>query len=258
MLFGIPSGLDFFNANFALMTINVCSVLFAVLGNVKAISQLARKESCFDNLISALALLDVITAVAGNGAVFHHVLRSTNGPKRSEYILNVLNAAGVLNAIVLLMIAGNCWYSVKSVWAQNNGAQHFKITLLASVVSLQQIYTLTKTQYHLQQDVLVCIMSTSFCALNLFLYQILSTLGEASKEDERSLDMVRHQYMTNQLVVKIIHFSFAWVPFLIISKISSVADLYDPSYNKTQIFLWSVTWVFAKGTIDPISTIVFS
>ena len=241
--------------NLVLLVLNCCSVFVSIFGNFTAISNFSRHESVFNNLISALALLDAATAVAGNAIVFYHVVQNIyEAPDVNEAMVHLLNFTGITNVIILLAITAACWFSLKGAWVPNYGPSHAKLTLFTCVTFIQQLYTFINWQYHLELDQLVCIISMSFCVLNVLIYQILSTLNEAiNANGETSPTMVRHQYMVNQMIIKLIQFSVAWIPFLVLSKISSISELHGFIYGKGGYLLWSVTWVFSKATLEPIS-----
>lgn len=253
---------DNFGLNLVFLMINFCLILLSIFGNIEAIWRLSWKKTTFDNFMSVLALFDVLVCIIGNGSIFYHLSQNIyDRPKLHQSIFQLLNITGVLNAIILLLIGIECKHSLKiERQPANHGKKYPKLYFLIFAVFLKQMATLANSKYQLKYDFLVCIISLSFCIINVLLFQAIYNLQRSRKSNEKtSMEMNSQQLVIDQFMVKLIHFAVAWVPFLVISKITIISELYNqPCINNTNnIYLtFAVLWVFSKGAFRLLSAII--
>lgn len=260
MLFNIPFISGNFIFNSALLIVNIFSLAISLFGNIKVIWRFGKQEPLFNNLISLLSLLDAVAAVVGNGKISYYIIQGIcNSPKVCEFILHFLSMVGVTNIMVLTAITVNCWYSVRRTWLPYYGGAFTKFVVFTCIAFLLQMHIRVHWQQQIKGDQLVTIASLSFCALNVILYQTVSTLHYAVKfHGKTTHTMLQHQCMFSELVIRSIHFAFAWVPILVFIKATCIFESHHCKHSKPEYLLWCATLALSKGAFGPILALMLN
>ena len=244
------------------MAINLMALCLSAYGNGKQALEISRSKTMLENLISVLGAVDFLASFAGHGSIIYTAVQHEEAQTYfEEGQLLMISTVGVSNALLLMVITFCCWNSIcrpKSV--QENAVSLkgiFPSYILALAFIPYLLYALAMRNFSLRFDWTVSIISLCFIITNIFTCINMSALKIANKtstgSDKQTISN-SNQNLAVGITRKVIHFSLAWIPFLIIVKLLSIAKAYQWGilYGNSELAIWSATWVFCKGAIEPI------
>lgn len=244
-----------------LMVINLMALCLSAYGNGKQVLEISRSKTMLENLISILAAVDTVASFAGHGSLIYNAVQQEETRTHLEDgHLFMISTVGITNALLLMVITFCCWNSICRPKSAQENASSFKGMLPSHVFALAFIpyllYALAMRNFSLQFDWTVSIVSLCFIITNTFTCMNMSALKFANKTStgfDKQTISDSNQNLVVHITRKVIHFSFAWIPFLVVIKLLGISKAYQWQmlYGNGGLAIWSATWVFSKGAIEP-------
>ena len=243
------------------MAINLMALCLSAHGNGKQALEISRSKTMLENLISAFAAVEFVASFAGHGSIIFAAIQHEEAQTYFEDgQLLLISTVGVLNALLLMVITICCWNSICRPNSVQAHAWSFKGIFPSYILALAFIpyllYALAMRNLSLQFDWTVSIISSCFIITNIFTCMNMSALKIANKTSsgfDKQTISGSNQNLVVGITMKVINFSIAWIPFLILVKLLSIAKAYQWGifYGNSGLAIWSATWVFCKGAIEP-------